>query len=541
MAKFPRHSTLAQKTHPAGVPLFDTCQSQIAGMLIGEAENGADSLEAAEWPPFCIASEENTPLPFHDAQRIAFESERRIIALIAGSQGGKTAWGPWWLKREIDRRGKGDYIAATASYDLFKLKMLPEFLRVFEEILQLGRFWAGDKVFELKDPETGRYLANKSTDRMWGRVILRSANAVGGLESATVKGMWLDEAGQDDFTIDAWHALRRRGTIHQARVLITTTLYNLGWLKQQVIDRAVQNGHVTMTEVGGGSIEVTDNEQADICLTQFDSIVNPQFPISEFESARDTMPDDEFQMFYRGRVASMRYLIYDCFDTKKHLCPRFAIPDEWPRYLGLDFGGANTAGVFLAEEPGTGRLYAYREYFAGHKTAAGHAKDLREGEPMTPICVGGSKSEGQWRDEFAAGGIVNGERVAGLPVKETGVTDVQVGIQRVYGAFKNDGLVIFDDLAGLRDDLGRYRYKRDKQGNVTSEIEGKATFHHADALRYIVSYMPENRNKSRFRSDGIGVVMVGTQRAGQWHMGEDDRERRISDLVRDMSRPRIMG
>lgn len=451
------------------------------------------------------------------------------MAVVAGSQSGKTSWGPWWLKHEIDLRGRGDYIAATASYDLFKLKMLPEFLRVFEEILGLGRFWAGDKVFELKDPSTGKYWAGHSTDRMWGRVILRSANAIGGLESATVKGMWLDEAGQDDFTIEAWRALRRRATVHRARILITTTLYNLGWLKQQIIDRVIEGGHVSISEINGGSIETTDNERADICLVQFDSIVNPQFPLSEFQDAKDTMPDDEFQMFYRGRVAKMRYLIYDCFDTNRHTCRRFSVPDSWRRYLGVDFGGTNMAGLFFAEEPGSGKLYCYREYLDGGKTAAGHSKALMAGEPMMPECAGGSKGEEQWRDEFAAGGIVDGERVYGIPMREPDVSDVDVQIQRVYGLIKESSVVFFDDLVGILDTMGRYRHKRDKQGNVTSEIEDKARWHFADAMRYILSYVAESRKRPRYRSALVGNVITGGRTSDQWRL--DDRTMFVTGSV----------
>ena len=62
-------------------------------------------------------------------------------------------------------------------------------------------------------------------------------------------------------------------------------------------------------------------------------------------------------------------LIYGSFDETRHKIQRIAIPDAWPRFLGLDFGGVNTAGVFFAEErvggKSTGRLFAYREYKAG--------------------------------------------------------------------------------------------------------------------------------------------------------------------------------
>lgn len=418
------------------------------------------------------------------------KSRRRIVAMVAGTQSGKTAFGPWWLKAEIDRSGGGDYLAVTASYDLFKLKLLPEMMSVFEGVLGIGRYWAMDKVIELCDPETGEFLAHRSSDRMWGRIILRSAQSgtrksqggsVAGLESSTARAAWLDEAGQDDFTVDAWRSIRRRLALHRGRVLITSTLYNLGWLKSLIIDRAVEGGLVTVeTLANGGEIEVTDNEATGVELVQFDSIVNPSMSLAEYQEAEGELPSEDFMMFWRGRAARLRYLVYDVFDRPRHTCPRFEIPKGWKRFMGVDFGGVNTAAIFLAEEPETKKLYAYREYLAGGKTAREHAADLLAGEPGIPFAVGGTKSEGQWRREFAAGG---------LPLREPLIKEVEVGINRVYGRHKKDELIYFDDLVGILDEKGKYQRKRDQAGEVTNEIKDKSRFHLLDAERYIVAYI----------------------------------------------------
>src|SRR5690606_6678700 len=97
--------------------------------------------------------------------------------------------------------------------------------------------------------------------------------------------------------------------------------------------------------------------------------------------------------------------------------------------------GVNTAAVFLAEHPTSKQLFLYREYHAGERTAREHAKELLNGEPGVPTTVGGAKSEGQWRKEFRSGG---------LPVREPPVSDVEVGIDRVYGLLKDGRLQVFD-------------------------------------------------------------------------------------------------
>lgn len=219
-------------------------------------------------------------LDFHPGQWSAWDSRRRFVGVLAGTQGGKTSWGPWWLHREIYDpavgRGAGDYLAVTATFDLFKLKMLPALRQVFEDVTRCGRYWPSARVMELADPE-GRYWARRADDPMWGRIILRSADSPGGLESASARGAWLDEAGQDRFTLDAWRAVTRRLALSLGRCLITTTLYNFGWLKTEFYDRWK-----------GGDPEYD--------VVHFDSTVNPSFPASEWGRARETMPSWLFDM-----------------------------------------------------------------------------------------------------------------------------------------------------------------------------------------------------------------------------------------------------
>jgi hypothetical protein len=181
-------------------------------------------------------------------------------------------------------------------------------------------------------------------------------------------------------------------------------------------------------------------------------------------------------------IASPVGLIYDSFKDYAaviggHLIPRIELDPTWQRYMGLDFGGTNTAAVFFAEEPGTRRLYLYRTYHAGGRTAREHAEELRKGEPMVPFCVGGSQSEGQWRLEFRRGG---------LPVNEPDISDVWLGIGRVYGTHKRSEILVFDDLAEYRQEKRTYRRKVDATGKPTNDIQNKNAFHLLDAERYII-------------------------------------------------------
>ena len=381
-------------------------------------------------------------LNFHPGQQKAYLSKRRFVFVIAGTQSGKTTFGPWWLQREIQDRGEGDYLAVTATYDLFKLKMLPEMLRVFCIDL-VGQGWQ----FQASD----RVITNGKS-----RIILRSAQAEGGLESATVNAAWLDECGQDDFRLGSWEAVQRRLSLSQGRVLGTTTPYNLGWLKTEVFDR-------------------WRNGDQDYQVVQFKSTMNPTFPREEYDRAMRVLPRWKHAMFYNGEFTRPAGMIYDCFDEALSVLAPFTIPDEWSRYGGLDFGGVHTAALCYAENPDNGVLYLIKEYLQGGRTIAEHAAEL--GRWGCRLWVGGSKSEGQWRQEF---------QVAGLPVMPPDFSDVEAGIDRVYACHKDNSLMVFDTMRGYLEQKRIYSRELDDSGQPTEKIKDKETFHYLDAERYII-------------------------------------------------------
>jgi hypothetical protein len=400
--------------------------------------------------------------------------------VVAGTQSGKTTFGPWWIWREQKNCGPGDYLIVTATYDLFKLKLLPEMLNVFCNTLSTEgwQYKASDRV--ITDGKT--------------RLILRSANVPEGLESATAKAAWLDECGQDTFQLASWEAVQRRLALNQGRVLGTTTPYNLGWLKTEVYDR-------------------WNRGDKDYQVIQFKSTMNPSFPVEEYNRAKATLPDWKFNMFYNGEFTRPAGLIYDAFDNDRHKIKPFDIPPNWAKYGGLDFGGVHTAAICVAEDPDTKVLYHTREYLQGGRTAKEHTAELKTWGCR--LWVGGSKSEGQWRDEFST---------AGLPIVEPLISEVEVGIDRVYGVHKTNGLYVFDTLSHYLDEKGRYSRELDQSGQPTEKIKDKDTYHMMDAERYIIGFLrmgmiglpkqPQSRSKWNEKRDVTDSEKE--EREGRW-------------------------
>jgi hypothetical protein len=423
----------------------------------------SESIRADALNRYVVAVE---PCPSVPVKCIAVDSPDRLyLCSESFIPTHNTSFGPLWLWREIQARGPGDYLAVTATFDLFKLKMLPALRELFIDVLGIARYWVSDRILEIKDPKTGTFWATTKDDPMYCRIILRSADAYGGLEAATAKAAWIDEAGLIPDALP-WEATQRRLAINLGRALITTTLYDFAWLKRVIYDPWERSHH----------------KHPDIDVISFDSIANPSFPKEEWERAMREMEAWKFDMMYRGRYSRPFGMIYQAFNAKRHVMSRmgFDVPRTWPRFLGLDFGGANLAGVFLAQDPLSRRVYAYRTYLDGHRGVREHVEALLNGEPF-PIAVGGAGSEDQWRRDFA---------VAGLPVQAPPIRDVEVGITRVHSFFKQDKIIVFDHLHPYIDQIGSYSRVVDKAtGEVTEKIRNKEMYHYLDATRYILSYL----------------------------------------------------
>jgi hypothetical protein len=433
-----------------------------------------------------ITRENKLRFNFHLGQWKAWQSKAEITAIISGTQSGKTVFGPPWLYREIQAKGPGDYMVVTPTFPLLQLKALPAFKYLFETTLGLGKYKQSPiKHFTFSEYGQEQAFGAHGMDYQT-TVFFGHAMDPDSLEAATIKGLWADEAGQPKFKLDSWQALERRCAIHEARKLITTTPYNLGWLKTEIFDK-----------------EETD---PDIKVINFRSIDNPVFPRKKYDEARDKLPAWKFLMFYKGIFTKPAGLIYDIYDDTLgeygakgiHKIKAFDVPLEWPRMVGIDPFGAFIAAVWLAFDPQSQKLVAYREYRGEFgKTTPEHAAEILKLSQSEPVFVwaGGGPSERQARADFAG---------AGIPLQEPGVVEVWAGIDRVYQLLKSFDLAIMDNCPYLLSELGSYQRVMDGD-EPTDKIEDKEKFNQLDALRYIIAYMTRGEGFSQYTYDPVQI------------------------------------
>lgn len=378
----------------------------------------------------------------HEGQRIVIESKAFCTAAIAGTGGGKTVAGYIWLLINMIQRPGQIWVVAEPTSDMVDRILLtpapgrftlPEFLKHF-------------------DPEMV-FLKSKGIIRhKLGTVIFASGERPESLQGAQLGGIWLDEAGL--MKREAWLTAVQRTGFYGGRILITTTPYNMGWLKRDVYD-TWQEG------------------DADYCVVNFPSTANPRYPKEAVERARRTMSETRFRMLYEGKFGRPEGMIYDCFEDDANLVDDFSIPPDWERVGGIDFGFNNpTAAVFLARNE-DGVYYLSADYKRREAVMADHAADL----------VGKGGERWIWYGDPAAAQNILEMRRLGLTVVEAN-NDVSNGIDTVYGLIKSRRLRIMRSCKATLDELGSYAWKKDAKSGDLADEPIKENDHLMDALRY---------------------------------------------------------
>lgn len=406
----------------------------------------------------------------HEGQKKAWDSIKRFILLIAGSQSGKSHVGAYMFLREIARTVEPDgdnfYLIVGPNVEILKKSAMPKFRRLIKDYAE----WKGVDRCWVFTPKGCRELFGFEAEV---RVFVGYATKPESLEAATYKAIWADECGQPDFLKGSWDALQRRSAVAGARIFLTTTPYTIeGWLKDLV--------------------DAAETGKRDDCeVVSFPSTANPNFPASEAERLKQEYSEHEYELFVLGRFARPQGSVYDCFSKERNVRKAFDIPSSWQRYLGMDFGTQNTAAVFLAEDPETMDLFAYGTYHSGGRTHREHANEIkRKGLSLYSLngrersefdaAVGGTWSEDEWRTDYIS---------AGLPIVRPPIKELDVGISRVYRMFKTRRLFVFDTCDKLISEIQSYRRETDKHGEVVEKIYNKEKYHRLDALRYIVSML----------------------------------------------------
>ena len=403
-----------------------------------------------------ILTEEHklTLLPGQAALLADFKSS--VLAAIAGTGGGKTILGYWWLHSRMEAMPGYTWAVAEPTYSMLDKIVLyssdpgrPSLEGYLRKVNHKPE-WIDKKSLILKTA--------------FGQIYLGSADRPDSMQGAAVKGYWLDESGQ--MRALAHDTARQRCAMFEGQVLHTTTPYNLGALKTDIWDKRDEPG---------------------IHVETWRSIDRPGFPIARYEEERGRLPPWRFAMMYDAKFDRPVGLIYNAFNEAVCVIPRFPIPNTWLIFTGHDFGADNPCALFYAQDPATGNFYLFHEYLPGPGLSANEHvlafKKITYGYNVIKR-VGGSKSgEDENRQLYNAHGWV---------INEPKIGHVEPRIDKVIGMHLLNKLFVFNDLRGYLDEKRTFSRELDEQGLPTMNIEDEERFHCMSAEQYIISdFTPE--------------------------------------------------
>lgn len=382
------------------------------------------------------------PYPY---QERTLDSTARYLAMLGGTGGGKTWWGPVWLGKKISidkEAGVEDarYLALGPTSDMARDQMLPYLEQHFKDTDLEGEWQAQKRIYQLK---TG------------AKIYFRSADKPERIEGHHFRAAWIDEPAQMKAYI--WPIIQGRTGYHRAQVLFTGYPTSMNWYYHDIFKR---------WETGDPDYDVI----------QFKSTDNPSYPKDEYERAKATLPGWLFDMRYDGKFRKPAGLVYPEFNESLFVEP-FDIPDNWPVYVGLDpsvFFGA----LFLAWNDGI--YYAYSDYYTEILTRAEeHAKELN-------ARVRGVVQA--WIYDPARLTDVNELAPHGIAPLARAKNPVLTGITTTTGFIKTGRLrVMRGRCPDLVDQMEKYSFPVDAvTGDKAGENPIKKDDHLPDCLRYIL-------------------------------------------------------
>lgn len=213
---------------------------------------------------------------------------------------------------------------------------------------------------------------------------------------------------------------------------------------------------------------------------QSSSFDNPELP-EDYKKRLQEFEGVYYQRNVLGLWVGMEGLVYSSFNERVCVIPRFEIPKTWLIYSGHDFGDANPAALFYAQDPATGNFYLFAEYLpGGGHSIYDHVQDFKRVTDGYNVVmrVGGSHQEGQIREGYTAQGWTITE-----PLHSA---DRHYQIQKVQGMHRLNKVFVFMDMQQyLREKLS-FAYPKigDQLGD---EPLDEKKFHLMAAERYILS------------------------------------------------------
>jgi len=372
-------------------------------------------------------------------------STHPVVALVGGTGGGKTQTGPMFLlsRHATDKHRESISLTVSPTYKLARKTTIPKIEKIWSSFAT-----ASNGLCEYNwDKSAGEFSLRWRDKRVW-KLYMGTADEPSTYEGVHVTaGAWGDELGQDSVGVLAWETLKRRVAMHAAQILLTTTPYNSGWLK-----------------------DVCEEKSGRVEYIKFKSSDNPLYSAESLADARASMPPWRYKMIHEGEFSNSPLLVYPTFGD----CVTDELPTEYDTVIaGLDWGSTNATAYYRVG------LRGDTAHVSGEIYESGKSSD----EKYSAIAADcrAHKVNSLYIDPSAAQVIID-LQARGVPATAAD-NSVRDGIHRVQNLIEAGRLRVSSACYNLIDEGKRYKWRTDRKENVI-EVPVKIADHGMDAIRY---------------------------------------------------------
>jgi phage terminase large subunit len=210
-----------------------------------------------------------------------------------------------------------------------------------------------------------------------------------------------------------------------------------------------------------------------------------------------------FLRLRKGIWAGAEGQIYDEWDEAVHVCERFEIPGDWPRYCAIDFGYTNPfVYQWWAVDP-DGRAYLYRELYGVGRLVSDWAEEIKrhtrderiewtvadwDAEGRATLENAGIRTRPAWKGKRGeTGSVLAGIEAVQLRLRRAGDGEPRLFYLENATVERDSRLIEMKKPASTLEEKGGYIWSPPKPGRPPKEEPLKENDHGQDAERYFVT------------------------------------------------------
>ncbi len=224
----------------------------------------------------------------------------------------------------------------------------------------------------------------------------------------------------------------------------------------------------------------------------FTSHDNPYLSIEGLEEVTRDMTPDAYrrEILAEDDEIESSWLVLGKFNFATQLLPHFEPPKTWPLYTGHDFGSANPAAIFVAQNPATGDFTIFREYAPGPgRSMAQHVdewKRITDGYQVIRRVGGNQTTEDEIRQGYGA---------HGWHITAPKITKVNAQLDRLIGMIPLNKVFVTADCPGVINTINNAMWELDNENKPLNKVKDEARHHLLATMRYLFSdFTPETES-----------------------------------------------